>query len=122
MELESLKRQLAYLEEAEIKINKLVTDRHSQVAAFMAQEKPAIKHAYDVWHLAKGNVSVKCKPAPPLANIEIQKKNAKILSDAKITTTVFKFFLLSLYAGEKKRLQKIVKTKKFRALKPWIGV
>lgn len=65
MELESLKRQLAYLEEAEIKINKLVTDRHSQVAAFMAQEKPAIKHAYDVWHLAKGNVSVKCKPAPP---------------------------------------------------------
>ena len=69
----------------------------------MAQEKPAIKHAYDVWHLAKGNVSVKCKPAsspPRLANIKIQKKNAKILSDAKITTTVFKFFLLSLYAGE----------------------
>ena len=65
MELESLKRQLAYLEEAEIKINKLVTDRHSQVAAFMAQEKLAIKHAYDVWHLAKGNASVKCKPVPP---------------------------------------------------------
>ena len=40
--------------------------------------------------------------SPPLASIEIQKKNAKILSDAKITTTVFKFFLLSLYAGEKK--------------------
>ena len=56
MELESLKRQLAYLEEAEIKISKLVTDRHSQVAAFMAQEKPTIEHAYDVWHLAKGNV------------------------------------------------------------------
>ena len=67
-----------------------MTDRHSQVAAFMAQEKPAIKHAYDVWHLAKGNVSVKCKPVPPLANIEIQKN-----------------------AGEKKRLQKIVKTKNF---------
>ena len=58
----------------------------------------------------------------PPPNIEIQKKNAKILSDAKITTTVFKFFLLSLYAGEKKRLQKIGKTKRFRALKPWIGV
>lgn len=41
MELESLKRQLAYLDKGNVNIEKLVTDRHSQ-------------HAYDVWHLAKG--------------------------------------------------------------------
>lgn len=59
MELESLKRQLTYLEDADININKLVTDRHSQVSAYMAQEKPTIQHAYDVWHLAKGiNITV----------------------------------------------------------------
>lgn len=48
MELESLKRQLAYLDKGNVNIEKLVTDRHSQVSAYMAQEKPTIQHAYDV--------------------------------------------------------------------------
>lgn len=69
MELESLKRQLTYLEEAEIKIEKIVTDRHTQVSAFMAQEKPTIQHAYDAWHLAKGNVSLKFKRIYPTRQI-----------------------------------------------------
>ena len=54
MELESLKRQLSYLEESNVEVKKLVTDRHTQVSAYMAQEKPNIKHTYNVWHLAKG--------------------------------------------------------------------
>lgn len=54
MELESLKRQLAYLENGNIKVSKLVTDRHTQVSSFMAKEKAEIEHAYDVWHVAKG--------------------------------------------------------------------
>lgn len=54
MELESLKRQLTYLENANITVRKLVTDRHTQVSAYMANEKPEIDHAYDVWHVAKG--------------------------------------------------------------------
>ncbi|CAB4031322.1 Hypothetical predicted protein, partial [Paramuricea clavata] len=76
MELESLKRQTAYLEQSDVNVKKLVTDRHSQVSSYLAQEKPDIEHAYDVWHVAK---------------------------------------------GEKKRLLKVVKIKKFRKLKPWIG-
>lgn len=54
MELESLKRQLLYLESANVKVTKLVTDRHNQVSSFMASEKKDIEHAYDVWHVAKG--------------------------------------------------------------------
>lgn len=54
MELESLKRQLLYLEEAHVVVTKLVTDRHGQVASYMAEEKPHIAHTYDIWHLAKG--------------------------------------------------------------------
>ena len=54
MELESLKRQLAYLENANVKVTKLVTDRHCQVSSFMASEKKEIEHAYDVWHVTKG--------------------------------------------------------------------
>lgn len=55
MELEALKRQLAYLDDADINICKVVTDRHTQVTSYMAEENPDIDHAYDVWHLAKGN-------------------------------------------------------------------
>ena len=55
MELESLKRQLAYLEESNVEVKKLITDRHTQVSAYMAWERPNIKHTYDVWHLAKGS-------------------------------------------------------------------
>lgn len=54
MELESLKRQLKCLEDNKAQVTKLVTDRHTQVSAYMANEKPDIEHAYDVWHVAKG--------------------------------------------------------------------
>ncbi|XP_028415472.1 uncharacterized protein LOC114538491 [Dendronephthya gigantea] len=54
MELESLKRQLKCLEDNNVKVSKLVTDRHLQTASYMANEKPEIEHSYDVWHVAKG--------------------------------------------------------------------
>ncbi len=53
MELESLKRQLTYLEKDNVHVKKLVTDRHTQVSAYVANERPEIDHAYDVWHVAK---------------------------------------------------------------------
>ena len=56
MELESRKRQLKYLEDNGTKVQKLVTDRHIQVSAYMANEKPQVEHAYDVWHVIKGTV------------------------------------------------------------------
>ena len=55
MELESLKRQIAFLENKNISIDKLVTDRHGQVTSYLAEEKPHIQHAFDVWHIAKGD-------------------------------------------------------------------
>ena len=54
MELESLKRQLKCFEDNKAQVTKLVTDRHTQVSAYMANEKPDIEHPYDVWHVAKG--------------------------------------------------------------------
>ena len=39
MELESLKHQIAFLEGKNILINKLVTDRHSQVTSYLPEEK-----------------------------------------------------------------------------------
>ena len=56
MELEALKRQLAYFEQGNVSVKKLVTDRHSQVSSYIAEEMPHIQHAFDVWHVSKGIV------------------------------------------------------------------
>ncbi|XP_062591608.1 uncharacterized protein LOC134253115 isoform X1 [Saccostrea cucullata] len=54
MELEGLKRCLRKLHQEEIPISHLVTDRHSQVKAYMKRDQPQIVHMFDVWHVAKG--------------------------------------------------------------------
>lgn len=53
MELEGLKRCLAYLAENHVNMTDLVTDRHSQVKKYM-RENTEIRHWFDVWHVAKG--------------------------------------------------------------------
>ncbi|KAJ8346751.1 hypothetical protein SKAU_G00281520 [Synaphobranchus kaupii] len=57
MEKEGLVRSIAALEEAGVQIKNIVTDRHPQIQKFLWEEKPAIQHFYDVWHVAKGNFS-----------------------------------------------------------------
>lgn len=56
MEKEGLIRSLAFLEGLGVKIDCLVTDRHPQIQKYLREHKPYIKHFYDVWHVAKGNV------------------------------------------------------------------
>lgn len=90
-----------------IKIEKLVTDRHVQVAAYMANEKPAIKHAYDVWHVAKGMMN---------------KQTLENDFFYRMVYTVMITIHQICFIGEKKKLTKVAKTKKFKSLKPWIGV
>ena len=48
MELEGLKRCLDHLQEEQVVISKLATDRHVQVRAHMKKERPQIKHNFDV--------------------------------------------------------------------------
>ncbi|KAK3107168.1 hypothetical protein FSP39_008415 [Pinctada imbricata] len=54
MELEGLKRCMALLDSEGIDVSDLVTDRHSQVKAYMKEEHININHWFDVWHVAKG--------------------------------------------------------------------
>ena len=69
MELESLKRQLKCLEDNKAQVTMLVTDRHTQVSAYMANEKPDIEHAYDVWHVAKGTQQLQGYKVIKLGNV-----------------------------------------------------
>ena len=53
MELEGLKRCFKTLDDNNVDIYSLTTDRHPSVQKFMREERSVIKHYYDVWHMAK---------------------------------------------------------------------
>ena len=50
MEHMGLVRALQFLDDNSLQVATLVTDRHNQIAKYMAE----IKHYYDVWHVSKG--------------------------------------------------------------------
>lgn len=61
MELEGLKRGLAAIENDGVYPDYLVTDRHRSVQKYMREQKPAIKHKYDVWHTARSKIDLKAE-------------------------------------------------------------
>ena len=54
MEKEGLHRGLNFLEENNLDVDVLVTDRHAQINKWLCENKPNISHYFDVWHVAKG--------------------------------------------------------------------
>ena len=54
MEKEGFVRSIAYLNENDLEIGELVTDRHVQLVKYIREEMPDISHHFDVWHVAKG--------------------------------------------------------------------
>ena len=54
MEHMGLVRALQFLDDNSLQVATLVTDRHNQIAEYMAEVKLEIKHYYDVWHVSKG--------------------------------------------------------------------
>ena len=54
MELEGFKRGIQFLEEQNIQVKRIVTDRHVQVKKFIREQLPHVEHRFDVWHAAKG--------------------------------------------------------------------
>ena len=53
MELKSLQETLTVLDQFKIKIKSLVTDRHKQIAKWLRDHRPDIKHFFDCWHIVK---------------------------------------------------------------------
>ena len=54
MELEGLKRGLSSLEQLNINVVRVVTDRHVQVKKEMRENHATKHHNFDVWHVANG--------------------------------------------------------------------
>ena len=58
MEKEVLCRVIKYLKEQRVAIGVIVTDRHKQTNKWLQETHPNIKHFCDVWHIAKGKISL----------------------------------------------------------------
>ncbi|KAL3842060.1 hypothetical protein ACJMK2_020125 [Sinanodonta woodiana] len=54
MELEGLKRTNDMLQENGIKMESIITDRHTQVTKWVKENLSDCTHYYDIWHCAKG--------------------------------------------------------------------
>ena len=54
MEKEGLRRCMDFLQDHNLTIDVLVTDRHKQINKWLREAHPDIKHYYDTWHVAKG--------------------------------------------------------------------
>ena len=52
MEKFGLVKALQFLADNSLQVTTLVTDRHKQIAKYMAEEKPDIEHRYDAWHIS----------------------------------------------------------------------
>ena len=53
MEHLGLVRALQFLTDNSLEVATLVTDGHNQIAKYIAEKKPEIKHLYDVWYMSK---------------------------------------------------------------------
>lgn len=53
MEHMGLVRALKFLADNSLHVATLVTDRHNQIAKYMAEVNPEIEHRYDIWHVSK---------------------------------------------------------------------
>ena len=67
MEYEGLVRGLHFLEENNVQIGTVITDRHKQINKYLSEVYPDIEHRYDVWHISKGTyIQVVCYCAYPI--------------------------------------------------------
>lgn len=53
-EKERLMRVIQSLQQHQLPISVLVTDRHKQINKWLRETRPDIQHYYDIWHVAKG--------------------------------------------------------------------
>ena len=54
MEKEGLERVLNFLEDQNLTVETLITDRHKQINKWLRKNHPSIGHYFDIWHVAKG--------------------------------------------------------------------
>ena len=81
MEKEGFIRGLKIFEDYDLPVKMLVTDRHKALSKWIRENLPAIKHRYDVWHVAKSMTMFKFHPYLcqflPLFTLQVSEKRWK---------------------------------------------
>ena len=54
MEKEGLIRGVQTIDDEDLQVGTLVTDRHVQIVKWVRENMPQTTHNFDVWHVAKG--------------------------------------------------------------------
>ncbi len=56
IEIEGLIRTIRWLDNQDVSVSSIVTDRHRQIAKYLREQlvPRGVTHYYDVWHVAKG--------------------------------------------------------------------
>lgn len=52
MELEGFKRSVSFLQESNMEIDVIATDRHTQIRKYIRESLSTVFHQFDVWHMA----------------------------------------------------------------------
>ena len=73
LELIGFKNCLKQLEDESFNVETIATDRNKQLAKWVREERPKVKHRFDPWHFVK-NVKGKMRPLT-------QRKDCKVLKD-----------------------------------------
>ena len=60
MEKEGFIRGVTFLQNEGIEVQEIVTDRHVAFRKYIKDELKAVKHSFDVWHIAKGIYVTSC--------------------------------------------------------------
>ena len=56
MELEGLVRSVKAIQDAELEIGEIITDRHKQTTPWIKKNLPNARHYFDIWHVSKGKI------------------------------------------------------------------
>ena len=100
MEREGLFRSIQFMQQEGLEIEMLVTDRHVQIAKWMRENQPRIRHRYDVWHVAKSKLT------------------ANVGTSAFLSKTT-KVLIHFLGIGVRKKLQALGKQKECQLVTEW---
>ena len=58
MEKEGLIRAINMLEDRDLEIKEIVTDRHPSIQKHIREKMKQTRHYFDIWHIAKSNVDL----------------------------------------------------------------
>jgi hypothetical protein len=89
MEYLAFQHSMARLKQEQIKLDSLVTDRHSSITKHMRENEKSVKHYFDLWHLRKSKFRY-CENVNLLHHIITLTEKCSFIEVRKVLTKIGK--------------------------------